>query len=130
MSTSAFILFVKTGKPIACIRRETDGYPDGEHGILEGLTKFFEHIEESATVPTAQQMYIRIEWLAAEYVGWCHLEPGKRCTIEYDCTRGADHYYGVGAVGPKRTGRPHVREVEETTILMAPGFNLPVDRHG
>ena len=134
MSTSAFILFVKDGVQVACVRRETDGYAHGECGMVTGFEQFFEHIEATATVPTAQQMYARIEWLAAEYVAWCHKEPGKRCTIEANCERTADHYYTIGnplsdGLGSD-PGQPIISTYGPGNRWLSKLFEPGIDSHG
>jgi hypothetical protein len=130
MSTSAFVLFTKNGVQVACVRRETDGYADGPHGMVFGFTKFFEHLEATATVPTAEQMYARIEWLAAEYVAWCHRKPGMRCTIEANCERTANNYYTIGNPPDYAKGRPIISIYGPGNKWLSKLFEPQIDSRG
>jgi hypothetical protein len=108
MSTPAYVVFANAEGPMACIRRLSDGYPYGDQGVLAGLDRFFDYLDEKMTIPTPAQMYQRIEWLAAEYVHWCH-KKGQRCMIERDWEQAdAEHFYFMWSGELDKRGRPKI----------------------
>lgn len=66
MSTRCVVHFQSGGKTEAIVYRHSDGYPDGEHGVLASLKKFFNEVQ----AVTTDTRFADAPFLAAKYVVW------------------------------------------------------------
>jgi hypothetical protein len=67
MSTRATISFKEDGRLASCIYKHSDGYPDGEHGMLNDFDRFFAAVKEQCNGDTR---FNDATYLAAKYVVW------------------------------------------------------------
>jgi len=66
MSTRCNIHFVDYGDICANVYRHSDGYPDGQHGVLANLQQFFSDVEGQTT----DTRFSDAHYLASRFVVW------------------------------------------------------------
>lgn len=114
MSTRCNIHFADKWGDVANIYRHTDGYPDGESGVLADLGRFFAAVEEQ-TAATGDTRFDDPEYLAARFVVWqasqnaCPDGPLSFISVGVTCTDAGDAAYIYRVVsGGDRAMRPAV----------------------
>jgi hypothetical protein len=66
MSTRCNIHFTDRGHVLANVYRHTDGYPDGESGVMADLARFLDDVEAQTT----DTRFADPSYLAAKFVVW------------------------------------------------------------
>jgi hypothetical protein len=70
MSTRCTISFTDDTKPQATIYRHSDGYPDGESGVISDLQRFFNAVKAQCTGTSYGTRFDDPPYLAAKFVVW------------------------------------------------------------
>lgn len=70
MSTRCTINFCYGKEVVAKIYRHCDGYPDGEHGVLADLEKFFANVSMQCSEDMYGTRFDDPSYLAAKFIVW------------------------------------------------------------
>ncbi len=134
MSTRSTINFIEDGQLMASVYKHSDGYPEGKHGVLKIMKRFFKKI----TKQTDDHRFNDSSYLAAKLV--VHLaERYKKDTDEYRQQYNqqsggsldflgigliinplnigdAQHHYTVDCSKHKPNGYPTVKEISDRQL--------------
>lgn len=103
-------------EPVAYIYKHTDNYPEGKHGAIVGILRFFREVE----CHTNDTRFDDPAYLAAKFVVfWAH---------EY--ARNPEKYLNflsVGVVGPGDWGQQYTYDIICNNESGRPGFRGPLE---